>query len=138
MAPIGKARPRKGKYGVYTPAKTRKWEQKAAVFALAAIKERITGPVCVDIMAVLPRPKRLYRKKDPQGLVWAPVRPDVDNIRKIVLDSMKDCWTDDSLVVSGSSQKVYSEKNGLPRVEVWLDTCPQMMDFQTKKKPPPK
>jgi len=105
---------------MYTPKRTKQWETKAGIFARAAITEKLEGPVRVDILAVLPRPKKYHRKKDHKGFLWATVRPDMDNIRKIVLDAMKDCWTDDSQVVAGATLKVYAEVGGEPRVEVWV------------------
>ena len=120
LAPVGKGRPRQGRFGMYTPKKTKEWETKAAIFARASVLEKLAGPVRVDILAVLPRPKKYNRKKDHTGLLWAVVRPDLDNIRKIVLDAMKDCWKDDSQVVAGGSLKVYAEVGGEPRVEVWV------------------
>lgn len=82
----------------------------------------LQGPVGVDILAVLPRPRRLCRRKDPDGLIWAPRRPDSDNIRKAVLDALKRHWADDGQVVDGATRKVYAERDGLPRLEVrvWL------------------
>lgn len=124
MAPHGKGRPRAttdsyGKTRTYTPKSTRGWE---SAFRLASLPYRpdalITGPVRVDIVAVIRRPKRLMRRSDPDGLIWAPVRPDADNIRKSVLDAMSDWWRDDSQVVAGDTQKVYAEKDRGPRIIV--------------------
>ncbi len=124
VEPVAKGRPRtgRGKDGsvrVYTPGKTRTFEGVVAMVAARAMPRGVLdGPLRVDILAVLPRPSRLWRKKDPAGLVWAPSRPDADNIRKGVLDGMAACWRDDAQVCAGDTRKVYAEKAGRPRVEV--------------------
>lgn len=74
----------------------------------------------LTISAVLPRPKRLMRKKDPDGLIYAPTRPDLSNIVKAVEDGCMKAgvFVDDSQVVRIVAEKFYSERGGLPRVEV--------------------
>lgn len=62
------------------------------------------------------------RRKDPAGFVWAPTRPDADNIRKAVLDGMAAFWRDDGQVVCGDTLKVYAEKDGRPRLLVAVRT----------------
>ena len=122
LTPVAKGRPRMTVVGgharAYTPKKTRSFEASVAVIASAYVKERYTGPLRVDILAVLPRPKRLMRGKDNDGLVWAPKRPDADNIRKAVLDGLSPCYDDDAQVVAGQTFKVYAEKTGKARTIV--------------------
>ncbi len=122
LAPVAKGRPKMTVVGgharAYTPKKTRSFEASVAMVAAAYVKERYTGPLRVDILAVLPRPKRLMRKKDSEGLVWAPKRPDADNIRKAVLDGLSTCYDDDAQVVAGQTFKVYAEKTGKSRTIV--------------------
>jgi len=127
MPPRGKGRPRhtviNGSVRVYTPKETRKWEQQVGVSGLSSRPDEvIEGPVRVDILAVMPRPKRLLRKKDPDGLIWCTSKPDSDNIRKSVLDALKTWWRDDSQVVDGRTMKVYAERTGHPRVMVRVRT----------------
>ena len=68
LSPVSKGRPRVavrgGKAHAYTPKKTKTFEASVAMVAATHIKERYTGPLRVDILAVLPRPKRLMRAKD--------------------------------------------------------------------------
>lgn len=123
MIPVAKGRPRVtmrgGKPATYTPTKTVSFEQAVAAAARAAMGTAILeGPLRVDILAVLPRPASLMRKRDPEGLVWAPKRPDRDNIEKAVCDGMAACWRDDAQIVCGEPVKCYAEKTGRPRVEV--------------------
>lgn len=128
MPPRGKGRPRhtvvNGSVRVFTPKETRNWEQQVGVAGLPhRPNEVIEGPVRVDILAVMPRPKRLLRKKDPDGLIWCTSKPDSDNIRKSVLDALKTWWRDDSQVVDGRTIKVYAERTGHPRVMVRVRDC---------------
>lgn len=134
ITPIGKGRPvfsrRTGR--ARTPEQTREWEdafrtRTASVRPLAPFR----GPLRLDLLVVLPRPKARYRAKDPDGLMAAPVKPDEDNVRKIIVDAMNPhedsrgnvtsgFWTDDAQIVHGTTVKAYAEKAGRPRVEVRL------------------
>lgn len=114
--PHAKGRPRwvsNGATGhMITPPDTRRWERALAAAAVQALPEAtFTGPVRVDVLAVWPRPKRLRRRVDPFGLLYRPARPDADNVRKWVLDSLKRHWSDDAQVVAGETIKVYSRKS---------------------------
>jgi len=122
IAPHAKGRPRTairgGSATVYTPKATKQWETALLLHAIRQIgRPGITEPVRVDCLFVLARPKRI-RKSERQGLLWAPVRPDVDNLRKAVLDALSPLWTDDALVVCGDSLKCYAEAGEAPRVVI--------------------
>jgi Holliday junction resolvase RusA-like endonuclease len=96
-------------------------EWSAAFAAIASAKlpaAIIDEPVRVDIMSVLPRPKKLDSKKNPDGLVWHVSRPDRDNLIKAVQDALRAFWRDDSLICVGTSLKVYAERTGRPRTVV--------------------
>ena len=120
LPPRGKDRPRVTRSGhAYTPKETKRWESALAMMAQAHLPRTILDePLRLDVLAVLPRPRRLLRKRDPDGLIWAPVKPDRDNIEKAVQDALKAFWRDDALVVCGEPLKVYAEREGRPRVVV--------------------
>lgn len=132
IAPRGKDRPRSriitSKTGrsfsqTYTPPATRRWEELLSAYAEQHLPDQILeGPLAVDIFAVLPRPKRLMRKKDPDGLIWHPGHPDLDNIRKATLDALSAFWRDDSQVCYGQEFKAYAEKTGRARLGVRIYT----------------
>ena len=82
----------------------------------------IETPCRVDVLAVKRRPQSKLRQKDPDGLMWAPTKPDGDNIRKAVIDALKSWWRDDALVCVGQTVTVYAERTGLPRVVVRVRT----------------
>jgi len=81
--------------------------------------------VSLTVIFVLPRPKRLCRKKDPDSTtVSCDKRPDLDNLMKSLLDAIQNSgqmWTDDSQVQHINAEKVYAEKNGKPRIEVRIE-----------------
>jgi Holliday junction resolvase RusA-like endonuclease len=120
LPPKGKGRPRATRTGrVYTPAETRRWETTLAMMAAERLPEVVLeGPLRVDVLAVLPRPKRLLRKSDPDGLLWAPAKPDTDNVVKALLDALKAFWRDDAQVVELVAHKVYAERDGRPRMVI--------------------
>jgi Holliday junction resolvase RusA-like endonuclease len=135
-APVAKGRPRARRMGnfvrMYTPQKTVTFERAVESAALSALDIRVIDfPVRVDILAVFSRPKRLTRKKDPQGLLWKPTRPDSDNLRKAVLDGLACVLTDDALVVDGRTCKVYGAKGQEPMVKINIRRAPDLPEGVT-------
>lgn len=80
----------------------------------------VDGPVRVDLDLHLPRPKRLMRKTDPAGPMFACCKPDRDNADKLVLDAMTQAgwWQDDCQVVDGRIRKLYHAKGEIPHAVV--------------------
>lgn len=117
MEPKPKGRPRVVNGHAHTPAATRRWESSFAQHVAWSLPRTIIDePVRVDLLFVLPRPARLLRKSNSDGLLWAPVRPDRDNLEKAVMDALRSSWRDDALVVCGEALKCYAERYGKPRV----------------------
>lgn len=119
--PVGKQRARVGRRGAYTPSKTRSWEEGAAFLIRQGLRGRtFCAPVGVRVLAVKKRPRRLARKCDPDGLMWAPVTPDVDNVVKIAMDALTlaGAYPDDACVVHVEGWTCYAEKDGAPRVVI--------------------
>jgi Holliday junction resolvase RusA-like endonuclease len=83
-----------------------------------APKQPLEGPIKVDFIFILPRPKNLFRKSDPEGLIPCDKRPDIDNLRKGTQDAIKGFWKDDGQIYSGETMKFYAEKNGAARIVV--------------------
>lgn len=118
--PRGKGRPKfarmAGFVRAYTDAKTASYENLVAIAAAEAHRGRpvLDGPLRVEILFVLPRPKSLAKK--PRALPIT--RPDVDNLQKAVLDGANQAgvWRDDAQVVDVHARKVY----GTPRCEVTI------------------
>lgn len=122
--PQGKARPRFTKYGhAYTPENTRRYEEqiRAAWMEQADGWTAREGGVGVIVTAYFPVPKSASRDRKSgmlSGRIAATVKPDADNVLKIVLDALNGrAWMDDKQVISASVQKLYAED---PKVEVVL------------------
>jgi len=106
--------------GVYTPGTAKSWENCVALEAKQhQPPQPITGPVCCDIVFVLPRPKGHFSSGKKGGLsrsapvYWHTVGGgskyggDADNFRKLVLDVLTHCgfWRDDGQVCDGLVRK---------------------------------
>lgn len=107
----------------FTPAKQRKWMAAArAVMYVAMFKaghrSPLTGPVLLTIRAFWPRP----RSRAIGHACARPVRPDADNVGKIVMDAGNDVlWMDDAQVVSLTVEKWVTSSDDQPRVEVEVE-----------------
>ncbi len=75
----------------------------------------LTGPVTVDALFYMPKPKSA-RKKD----IWPAKRPDIDKLVRAVLDGMTGiAFKDDAQVVNLSAMKKYSDE----KLGVWISVC---------------
>lgn len=127
--PVGKGRPRAtiraGHATTYTPAKTRTWEANAAAAIAAEWYERapLDVPVRLIVQAIAGRPKRLLRKRDPDGRLWRTSKPDADNVLKACADSLVAAGVlrDDVLIVRAEVESLYARPDEGPSVQVWLE-----------------
>lgn len=77
------------------------------------------APISLHVVFYHPRPKRLMRKRDPDGPIPHIVKPDNDNSIKAVKDALNGIlWRDDCLIWDESVRKFYHEKGGRPRTEI--------------------
>lgn len=108
--PVGQGRPRMNRKGwLYKPEKDRIYEQK--VKKQWNRREKFSGPVYVKIEAYLQIPQRCKTSRPTK-------KPDIDNIAKIIMDSLnKAAWDDDKQVVRLTVNKSWSNE---PRVEVTI------------------
>lgn len=106
----------------YTPEKQRSWGAVATELARAAWNGAapINGPVRIEVLAVLSRPKRLCRRKDDPGRAVCLANPDCTNVQKLVEDAITRAgvWVDDALVTESSTRKVYAAIGEAPGVHV--------------------
>lgn len=120
--PAGKARARfhskptkKGKFA-YTPKKTKKEQEAVEIMARRAMaharRQPVTGPIAVSIQAgyrIPPSWPKKRRELALDQLIYPTVKPDIDNIEKLVLDALKGvAWSDDVCVVDIHTVKFYS------------------------------
>lgn len=139
--PKPQARPRRatlknGRQIVYSPKDKDFW--KALKEACAEVKATyadsvpfpLTEALQVDIDFYLPRPKRIKGT----GRVYAPVRPDRDNLDKAVLDGLvkEGILLDDNIVVDGCPRKFYTEAGVPSRICVQMRRAVLLAE-ETKK-----
>jgi Holliday junction resolvase RusA-like endonuclease len=124
MEPVGKARPRLSRKGVYTPKRT-----KAAEDAIRQTWLAIGQPVLPDrrlgliIIAYFRRPSSHYNKDGSLSAAGRRAIPggkiDSDNIAKLVMDALnKLAWSDDRYITRLAVAKAFS-CNGIPKIEIY-------------------
>ena len=119
--PKGKARARHTKGGfTYTPEETVQYENLAKTCCHNVMTcPPVQGMVQVGIIAYYPIPKSASKKKRAgmeSGKLRPIVKPDLDNVMKVVCDALNQiAYRDDSQIVAASLVKMYSNT---PRVEV--------------------
>lgn len=125
--PVGKGRPRfknMGKFGrPYTPERTVSYENLVKEMYYVQCKgTKLEGELRATIYAYLKIPKSTSKKKTKlmlDQLIRPTKAPDVDNIAKIVLDSLNNlAYDDDKQVVELVVKKFYSDN---PRTEVYIE-----------------
>lgn len=113
----GKARPRLGKFGTYTPTDTVNYENLVKISYLNSKGINLHDkPIKMQIQAIFEPPKSISQKKREELLKGEPVlkKPDVDNIEKIVADALnKIAYDDDSQICDMSIIKKYGEQEKL-------------------------
>lgn len=118
--PAAKGRPRMTKSGhAYTPAKTRNYEDYVRWSYIQQVRntDMITDkPVGVSMVFRFAVPKS-YGKKTLEELkkhkMARPVKPDIDNLAKSVLDALNGlAYQDDKLITHLEVSKIYSENPG--------------------------
>jgi Holliday junction resolvase RusA-like endonuclease len=105
----------------YDPSKSKKGTF-ASILQDNAPKTPLEGPLSLDLIFYMPRPKNHYGtgKKTgelkPSAPDWHTGRPDIDNLTKFVQDALnKIYWRDDSIICNLTARKMYSEN---PRTEI--------------------
>ncbi|AWZ48357.1 RusA family crossover junction endodeoxyribonuclease [Clostridiaceae bacterium 14S0207] len=120
--PKGKQRPRLGKGYTYTPKQTVNYENWVKMCYLEQAQNlMLEGEIKAEIIAYYSIPKSTSKKKR-QAMMNEEIRPtkkpDLDNIAKIILDSLNTiAYKDDSQIIELQVKKYYSD---YPRVELQL------------------
>ena len=120
--PQGKGRPRfvRATGHAYTPEHTASYEAKIAGFAQAEMLRppiELGRPIRLTVTAAFLPPASWSRKKRDQallGMIRPTGKPDIDNLAKVVGDSLNGVvWHDDQCVVEATVRKVYAEYDEL-------------------------
>ena len=121
--PRAKATTIGGKTRMYTPGTAKDWKTAIAAGLVNSWNERLTGPIKIDLVFIMPRPKSLMRKKDPFHRIPHTKKPDSDNLEKAVFDAITDCglWKDDSQVYDSHVVKMYADKIELTGVHITIE-----------------
>lgn len=138
--PQGKARARFTKSGhSYTPAQTRRYEQ--AIKAAALAKALTCGwlksdePIRIHIGAYFAVPKSFSKAKRAtaqQGDLYPTVKPDADNIAKVVCDALNDiAYNDDKQIVECVVRKRYCMADDEPHITVFVERMPMFSEMKT-------
>lgn len=114
--PVAMGRPRFTRTGRAYTAQTSRTYKDEQVKQLLAAKGKdwtpLDGILRIQITFIHPRTKRLLRVKGtlPQGRIWRPKKPDIDNLIKMVLDiiTKSEIWIDDNRVCSISCEDYYA------------------------------
>ena len=116
--PVGKGRPRFARHKnfvkVYTPQKTAEFENIVRNQATILFKNQplFETPIQVNLIAYFPIPKSFNKRQKQQALnneIFPTKKPDIDNIVKVVLDSMnKFAFKDDNQITKLDVEKRYS------------------------------
>ena len=107
----GKARPRKGKHGFYTPTDTKEYEESIRKEYIRQCNKKLEGPV--EFILIIYKTKSKFTKKE-KALIeedkrWCITKPDADNVAKIVLDALhKTAYDDDNQVVKITAFKKWT------------------------------
>lgn len=119
-----KQRPRLGKYGTYTPAETKNYENWVKLCFINKYPDfkPLEKALKVKIYAYYEIPKSKSKKIKLDMLndkIRPTIKPDTDNIAKSILDSLnKIAYLDDKQVVDLQVKKLYADK---PLVHVVIE-----------------
>ena len=117
--PVGKARARVTRQGhAYTPAKTVNYEALVKQTFAAKYPDFVpmAGPVRMGLWIMLMPSKETARKIKKGIKVYPTIKPDVDNVLKIIADALSGlAFVDDKQIVESDLSKHYAER---PMVEV--------------------
>lgn len=121
--PVPKGRPRfsthAGFVQTFTPAKTKKYEERVATAGKIAMAGRplFEGPLYVKVYAYLPIPKSWPKYKQEMarsGQLLPASKPDFDNFAKTACDALNGvAYVDDAQITDNFTKKRYSDTPGL-------------------------
>ena len=117
--PVGKQRARVTRTGhAYTPAKTVNYEALVKQTFAAKYPDFVplSGPVRMGLWILLMPSKETARKIKKGIKVYPTIKPDIDNVFKIIADALSGlAFVDDKQIVESDLSKHYAER---PMVEV--------------------
>jgi len=112
---------RNGKLMFFTDKEKKNYQATVSLHAAAHKPHTpLSGPVELEMIFVVPRPKYLQARKFADGLIPCPKKPDYDNLAKGTQDALSTTgfWLNDSQIFDARIRKFYAERSGAPRIEV--------------------
>ena len=120
--PVGKGRPRHGKYKTYTPAKTKSVENNIAYLYKVNVGYYFEGYVKLKLDLYYSIAKSDSKKKKLMKLnneLRPNKKPDIDNVVKLVADALNEvAYKDDTQLIELECRKFYSD---IPRIEITIE-----------------
>lgn len=120
--PQPKERPRVYKGHGITPTRTKNYEAMIARAWAAEHPEQLSGDLRVEIRFFMPTPiswSKQKKERAERGIIRPSVRPDIDNLVKIILDGLNGvAFMDDKQVVELTAAKYYSAE---PRTVILVE-----------------
>ena len=121
--PIAKNRPRFARRGKFTTTYSdQETEEGLVILELQKVKERLTGPLALEIWFHIKRPKGHFGTGKNAGVLkpsapkYPNKKPDIDNMLKFYMDCMNTViFHDDSAIITVNAHKRYSKD---PRTEI--------------------
>ena len=117
--PVGKGRPRHGKYKTYTPAKTKSVENNIAYLYKVNVGYYFEGYVKLNLNLYYSIAKSDSKKKKLMKLnneLRPNKKPDIDNVVKLVADALNEvAYKDDTQIIELRCRKFYRD---IPRMEI--------------------
>jgi Holliday junction resolvase RusA-like endonuclease len=109
ISPVAKARPRVTRKGTFTPRRTELAQMEIRHWLHANKAPKFEGALSMGLVFHFLKPKSAPKKR-----VWPTVKPDADNLTKMVCDSCNGIlYKDDSQIVRLFIEKRYSETEGI-------------------------
>jgi Holliday junction resolvase RusA-like endonuclease len=151
--PIAQPRPRATvqRYGkkyyasLYTPQDADIKEYKHAVltcattaYPMAATAGPFLCPIAIDMVFVMPRPKKYIWLTKPMPRIPCRDVPDFDNLEKGVCDALtKIIWRDDRQIWDSRTRKVYAAGDEQPHTRILISTVDGELDhLETDERKP--
>jgi Holliday junction resolvase RusA-like endonuclease len=133
--PVAKARARVTHWGAYTPKSTVDAQRNIARAALVAMRGQdvFDEPVELSIIAVFPEPARTLKARAAPNSAFRPVKPDLDNLAKTVMDAcIGVVWQDDSRIAVLHLAKIYGNEPELRIMVRPVNPCAWPFSFDAR------
>jgi len=105
----------------HSPARQWKSDIRWAVREQVKARPLMGGPIELLVSFYMPRTKELLKDKYPSGVIPHVVKPDLENMLKLLQDALTGVViVDDKQICAVSASKYYHSRDSGPRVEVTI------------------